>query len=147
MAEIKLPPFCGGKAHVSYLDDAGKLHDEEYPTLQEGLNTIPNNFDRDITVRVEPGKDAPECEELKPCPFCGGQAHIVVSDDEGNLHDEEYEKNPWSGLTYGIQHIYEDYPRCPIAKYECDDAIMGVILYESREEAIRNWNMRESEGW
>lgn len=33
-------------------------------------------------------------KELKPCPFCGGKAVIQIRDEEGNLHDEEYEKNP-----------------------------------------------------
>lgn len=23
------------------------------------------------------------------CPFCGGEVHIVVTDEEGNLHPEE----------------------------------------------------------
>ena len=23
-------------------------------------------------------------DKLKPCPFCGGKVHIVVTDDEGN---------------------------------------------------------------
>lgn len=46
-------------------------------------------------------------DELKPCPFCGGIPDIGTFDDEGNSHIElEYEKEPWSGLTYGIIHDY-----------------------------------------
>lgn len=36
--------------------------------------------------------------ELKPCPFCGGQVKFLIMDDEFNIRDEEYEKDPWSGL-------------------------------------------------
>lgn len=79
-------------------------------------------------------------EELKPCPFCGGKAKLQITDDEGNFHDEEYEKNPWSGLGYVIMHnIDEDYD-CPIAKYE--DESMGIYIYGSKEEAIKTWNRR-----
>lgn len=53
-------------------------------------------------------------EELKPCPFCGGKAKLQITDEEGNFHNEEYEKNPWSGLGYVIMHnIDEDYD-CPL---------------------------------
>lgn len=26
----------------------------------------------------------------KPCPFCGGKVAVVICDDEGNLHDDDY---------------------------------------------------------
>ena len=32
-------------------------------------------------------------DKLKPCPFCGAKIKIVICDDEGNIHDTEYEKN------------------------------------------------------
>lgn len=40
----------------------------------------------------------------KTCPFCGGQIDIVITDEEGNIHDEEYAQNAWSGLCYAIEH-------------------------------------------
>lgn len=79
---------------------------------------------------------------LKPCPFCGGKATIAVNDREGNRRDEEYEKDPWSGLSYTIEHAHEANSGCPIAGYECDGAMMGVYLYDSREEAAEAWNSR-----
>lgn len=32
----------------------------------------------------------------KPCPFCGGKIAVVICDDEGNLHDDDYLFNPYS---------------------------------------------------
>lgn len=81
-------------------------------------------------------------DKLKPCPFCGGKAVIQIRDDEGNLHDEEYEKTPWSGLSYTIGHYHEDNHDCPIASYQIDGGQMGVHLYATKEEAIKAWNRR-----
>jgi hypothetical protein len=82
-------------------------------------------------------------EELKPCPFCGGKVRILVSDDEGNIHDDAYENDPWSGLGYQLAHGESDMiGECPIAKFDEDDAVMGINIYDSRGEAIESWNRR-----
>ena len=83
--------------------------------------------------------------ELKPCPFCKGITHILVCDDEGNIHDEEYEKHPWSGLKYALAHYHEENENCPIATYKNDGVILGVYLYDTKEEAIAAWNRRASD--
>lgn len=82
-------------------------------------------------------------EELKPCPFCGGKAKIVCCDDEGNLHNDDYEQDPWSGLGYQIRHSHEENEDCPIAAYQDDGATIGVLIYDTREEATEYWNRRK----
>lgn len=81
-------------------------------------------------------------EFLKPCPFCGGNVSLGVSDDEGNQRNLEYENDPWSGLSFTILHGHESNKDCPVAKYEEDGGMMGVYLYESRDEAMNAWNKR-----
>jgi hypothetical protein len=80
---------------------------------------------------------------LKPCPFCGGVAKILVSDDEGNDRNEEYEQDPWSGLSFKIAHTFDGNESCPIATHLGET--IGSILYDSREELIERWNLRHSE--
>jgi len=79
--------------------------------------------------------------KLKSCPFCGGSVSIAITDDEGNPRDEEYEKEPWSGVSYRLRHAVEDNDECPIAHYGEDGGI-GVYLYSSRQKAIDKWNER-----
>lgn len=85
-------------------------------------------------------------EELKSCPFCGGEVLIVVCDDEGNIHNWDYEDDPWSGLSYCLWHSEIEDPtgNCPIAKYE-EEGKIGIWLYDTREEAIEAWNRRVSD--
>lgn len=80
-------------------------------------------------------------ERIKPCPFCGGKVEVVVCDDEGNRHTEEYEKDPWSGLGYMLSHSEDNaIGDCPIAQYAGES--VGILIYDSREEAIEAWNNR-----
>jgi hypothetical protein len=83
-----------------------------------------------------------DIKKLKPCPFCGGMASISVSDDEGNQRSEDYENDPWSGLSFKITHGHESNKGCPIANFEEDGGSVGVYLYDSRKEAIEAWNKR-----
>ena len=84
--------------------------------------------------------------KLKPCPFCGAEIRIIVCDDEGNIHDTEYENNPWSGLGHMLYHDITDIPsgKCPIARHEYE-GIMGVWIYDTREEAAEAWNRRATD--
>lgn len=84
-------------------------------------------------------------EDDLTCPFCGGKVHIVVCDDEGNIHDNEYEKDPWSGLGYMLVHEEKDVPSnkdCPIATRDSDESALGTIIYDTREEVLCIWNQR-----
>lgn len=85
-------------------------------------------------------------KKLKPCPFCGSEIRVVCTDDEGNLHDEDYERNPWSGLGYKLYHDITDVEdeNCPIARHE-GEGEMGVWIYDTKEEAIEAWNKRISD--
>lgn len=80
-------------------------------------------------------------DKLKSCPFCGGEVFIGISDDEGNRRNEEYENDPWSGLSFTLIHEYQDGVECPIATHH--DELLGSRLYESREEVIGVWNNRQ----
>lgn len=78
--------------------------------------------------------------DLKSCPFCGGKVNIIICDDEGNHHSEDYEYDPWSGLGFLLEHNEADNPNCPIAHEEYGHC--GRIIYDSRKDAIEAWNTR-----
>ena len=78
--------------------------------------------------------------KLKPCPFCGRIPKICISDEEGNLRDEKYKENPYSGLTYHLEHNIEDNEDCPIAHHVGET--LGAWYYDTEEYAIEAWNTR-----
>lgn len=82
-------------------------------------------------------------EATKPCPFCGGRLDILIGDDEGNIKDEDYELDPWGGLSYILSHDTEANPDCPIANHRGDN--FGFRLYDTKEDAILHWNKRHTE--
>lgn len=75
-----------------------------------------------------------------PCPWCKGTAKIIVCDDEGNHHPDDYENDPWSGIGYFLYHSESENPDCPIA--HDDYTQCGRYIYDSREDAIDAWNTR-----
>lgn len=79
-------------------------------------------------------------KKLAPCPFCKGEARIIVCDDEGNHHSDDYEDDPWSGLGFMLYHDEENNPECPIAHDVYSEC--GRAIYDTREEAIAAWNRR-----
>lgn len=80
-------------------------------------------------------------EKLRPCPFCGGEAKLQLTDDEGNFQDESYLENPWSGVGYVIIHNISDSTSfCPIATDS--NSSQGGYIYASKEAAIVTWNNR-----
>lgn len=83
-------------------------------------------------------------KRLKPCPFCGQVPMIYVCDDEGNIKDDDYANNPWSGLCYSICYEMDDSKGnnnvCPIATFESE--ILGTQLYDTIDELVERWNRR-----
>jgi len=78
--------------------------------------------------------------KLKTCPFCGEKIGIHIMDAEGNMRDESYLDDPWSGVSYSIKHYATDENSCPIAGHE--DESVGIWLYNTKEELIQAWNRR-----
>lgn len=78
--------------------------------------------------------------DLKPCPFCGGKVKFLLLDDEFNVKNEEYAKDPWSGLQYGLYHSVTENEDCPIATGE--EKMLGMYGYDTQAEAAEAWNRR-----
>lgn len=95
---------------------------------------ISSNTNHELNSKIE------QPIKLKKCPFCGGVAYIIVCDDEGNHHSDEYEDDPWSGLGFMLYHDEKENPNCPIAHEE--EAQCGRFIYDSRKEAALAWNRR-----
>ncbi len=77
---------------------------------------------------------------LNPCPFCGGEAKIIICDNEGNHKDETYLDNPYSGLGFMLYHSEVENPHCPIAHDE--DSQCSRKIYDSLKNAEDAWNHR-----
>jgi hypothetical protein len=79
--------------------------------------------------------------DLKPCPFCGIMPRLVITDDEGNLRNESYESDPFSGIAYSVAHNGPDVEEasCPAIT---DDNDAGPWIFEKKKEAIKAWNKR-----
>ena len=78
------------------------------------------------------------------CPFCGGDVSLQLTDREGNWRDEEYLKEPYSGIGYVLTHTEpNDELNCPIATYKGEH--LGRIIFYSKEDAVETWNCRVQE--
>jgi hypothetical protein len=69
--------------------------------------------------------DETQMEELKPCPFCGGKAHLIQTECLSN------------GVV--LHHVYHSDPRCPLNP-------VCTKNMDTPEEAIEAWNRRAEDG-
>lgn len=81
-----------------------------------------------------------EKDELKKCPFCGGEVKLQLTDDEGNFKDESYLEEPYSGIGYVIIHDSSMGIDCPVATNRGDS--IGMYIYRYKKAAIDAWNER-----
>jgi len=73
-------------------------------------------------------------EELKPCPFCGGEAHIHEHYTFGGYVPKEYPNNEPLGYAIGC------------SKYDCRGKRENTgFLYDTEAQAIEAWNTRTPE--
>lgn len=79
-------------------------------------------------------------DELKKCPFCGGEVKLQLTDDEGNFKDESYLEEPYSGIGYVIIHDSSMGIDCPVATIRGDS--IGMYIYRYKKAAIDAWNER-----
>lgn len=62
--------------------------------------------------------------ELKPCPFCGGEAHVIRQECDNGF------------ISFWVSH---ENLRCPMKEIK-------TSLSDSREGAIKLWNRRAADG-
>lgn len=64
-------------------------------------------------------------EELKPCPFCGGKAHVMKKECLSNGY-----------VSYGICHSMFEHANCVLSGQSLN------AVFETEEQAVAAWNMR-----
>jgi len=73
--------------------------------------------------------------QFDPCPFCGAKIHARPFDEVSDEGDED------SAGKFVLVHG-ETASLCPIEHY--DGEYLGMLAYDSPEEAAAIWNTRHS---
>ena len=89
-------------------------------------------------------------KKLDGCPWCGIKPRIVIKDEEGNPHGHidndmavEYLEDPWSGLSFSLDHSYEKpgTDHCPIVNHPGEE--LGAMHYYDLNALVKDWNTRK----
>lgn len=64
-------------------------------------------------------------KEMKPCPFCGGKAHVIKRECLSNGY-----------ISYGISHSTFEHASCILSGQTLD------AVFETEEKAVAAWNER-----
>lgn len=115
----------------------------DIPFVDGSVYTIYFNSKRNAeTVKhiIEVDGSKPNNDLYNYCPFCGSFPKIIVCDDEGNIHSENYINNPYSGIGFMLEHNIEDNPNCPIANHSGEPC--GCTIYDTLDEFVNTWNNR-----
>lgn len=112
------------------------------------IECLKNDIDiiRHIFIDTTNNKEHQEENFVPKCPFCGGKFHILLCDEEGNPHNDNYLKDPYNGVYYYIAHSRYDVPKnakCPIAQEDYLEPI-GNCLYETKEEALEALKIKDN---
>ena len=96
-------------------------------------------------------KQVEEAEKkLIGCPWCKVKPRIIIKDEEGNpkgyfFDDQaiEYLASPWSGLSFSLEHDYEQKgtSHCPIVTHPGEE--IGAMHYYSLAALVKDWNTRK----
>ena len=80
--------------------------------------------------------------DMKPCPFCGGEASVVILDEYGRLMGDSYciDADPMLGISFVYYHPIHESPDCIIARDYTDAE--GLTLFETERDCIKAWNNR-----
>lgn len=76
--------------------------------------------------------------KVKPCGICGEMPVFLLTDEEGNLRNESYLENPYSGILYCISHPTAEGNDCPLGTGERER--LSMWGYDTLEEAKAAWN-------
>lgn len=112
----------------------------DYFAVSDDIVRFDSRFNFISMVTID---DVMEAEEkLLPCPLCGENVFIKIFDEEGNIRDEDYLDDPWSGLTFGISHPYKDISSdddCVLMHWE--EEHIGNLYYDLNG-LVEKWNTR-----
>ncbi len=102
-----------------------KLCSEEAENADIDCYMRNTHFREAIEIVKSGGVKMDETEKILPCPFCGGEMHIIKKECLTN-----------GFISYGLYHSEFNHSTCVLAGQTLD------TVFETEESAIKKWNKR-----